>query len=115
AKGRALHLAFFAHALAEPLQLALEPLVGFDDLVQGGRDAARRPGPVGRHARREVAALDGAQDVERDPWIYCVGGYDSAGHEMRLLSRVSFSCCTLRATASGPGRGARSQTPRPCL
>src|SRR5205823_1611591 len=114
-KGRALDLALFADALAEPLELALEPLVRFDDLVESGRDAARCPRPVRGHPSREVTALDGAEDVERDARIHRVGDYDPTGHEMRLLSRDSFWCCTLRAAASASGRGARSQAPRPWI
>src|SRR5207248_4101719 len=114
-KGRALDLALFADALAEPLELALEPLVRFDDLVESGRHAARGPCPIRGHPSREVTALDGAEDVERDARIHRVGDYDPAGHEMRLLSRDWFWCCTLRAAASASGRGARSQAPRPWI
>jgi hypothetical protein len=60
--------ALFADDPADALQFRTERLVGADDRVQAVGDLARDPGPVERHAHREVSGLDLAQDLQQDLW-----------------------------------------------
>src|SRR5438445_7132528 len=78
--------------LAQPPELAVETLVGFDDVVDRDRALARRSRGCDGHAYAEIAPLDGGQYPQHRPVVGLICGRRFGGHYVYVLS-FPFSRC----------------------
>ena len=102
--------------LAEPSQLALEALVGFDDVVQRARHLAGRTGPGCGQACGKVPSPDGREDAEHYSGVDRVAGYDLGCHVLGLLSisstsRLSKFMCACYQWLMGTQNSTRAPAP----